>query len=119
MDIQRREREDVVVAVDENLCVGLDVQVTDDLRLEGFARELVNRVQNMRKNAGLDVADRIELWIEGPDPVAQSMSAHETYVAGETLAAETHVGAAPEDVTASRTWDVNGTECQISITRVV
>ncbi len=119
VDMQRREREDVVVAVDENLCVGLDVQVTDDLRLEGFARELVNRVQNMRKDAGLDVADRIELWIEGPDPVAQAMSAHETYVAGETLAAETHVGAAPEDVTASRTWDVNGTECQISITRVV
>jgi isoleucyl-tRNA synthetase len=118
VEVQRREREDVVVAVDDNLCVGLDVQVTDDLRLEGFARELVNRVQNMRKDAGLDVADRIHLWLDGPDQVSQAMAVHETYVAGETLASDTTIGTAPADVSATRMWDVNGVECQISITRV-
>ncbi len=119
VEVQRRERDDVVVAVDDNLCVGLDIQVTQDLRLEGFARELVNRVQNMRKDAGLDVADRIHLWIDGPDPVADAMSAHEAYVAGETLSAQTSVGTAPAGVTATRTWDVNGVECRISIAREI
>jgi isoleucyl-tRNA synthetase len=118
VEVQRREREDVVVAVDDNLCVGLDVQVTDDLRLEGFARELVNRVQNMRKDAGLDVADRIHLWLDGSDQVSQAMAVHEAYVTGETLASNTTIGTAPADVSATRMWDVNGFECQISITRV-
>jgi isoleucyl-tRNA synthetase len=117
VEVQRREREDVVVAVDENLCVGLDVQVTDDLRLEGFAREVVNRVQNMRKDAGLDVADRIHLWIDGPAPVADAMAAHDGYVAGETLAEELQVGASPDQVLSSRTWEVNEVECQIAIAR--
>lgn len=117
VEVQRREREDVVVAVDENLCVGLDVQVTEALRLEGFAREVVNRVQNMRKDAGLDVADRIMLWIEGPAPVPEMAAAHEAYVTGETLSTQFHVGAAPETALSTRTWDVNGVECRIAIAR--
>ena len=65
IDVQRQEKEGVVVAIDNNLGVGLDVQLDEELISECTAREFVNRVQNMRKDAGLDVADRIRIGVVG------------------------------------------------------
>ena len=115
VEIQRREREDVIVAVEGNLCVGLDIHLTDQLLLECSAREFVNRVQNMRKDAGLDVADRIRLWARGSAPAELAIETHLDYVASETLAVEVTVGQLPDAALASRDWDVNGHDVTIAL----
>ena len=66
--------------------VGLDTALTEALEREGLARELVRTVQEARKQAGLDVSDRIRLRIEGSPDVAAALDAHRAYVMEETLA---------------------------------
>ena len=66
--------------------VGLDTSLTEALKREGLARELVRTVQEARKQAGLDVSDRITLRIEGTPEVAAALDAHRDYVMEETLA---------------------------------
>src|SRR5690606_6154477 len=68
--------------------VVLDTRVTPELAAEGVARDLVRIVQQARRDAGLDVTDRIVLTVDAPDEVLQAARAHETFVAGETLARE-------------------------------
>ena len=115
VEIQRSEREDVIVAVDGNLGVGLDIHLTDDLICEGIAREFVNRVQNMRKDADLEVADRIRLWVSGDDEVLQAVRAYLDYVSNETLATDIVVGQQPASALTSRASDVNGHEITIAL----
>ncbi len=66
--------------------VGLDTRLNDDLVLEGLARELVRTVQDARKQAGLNVSDRIWLHIGGNDAVTAALAVHRDFVMGETLA---------------------------------
>jgi isoleucyl-tRNA synthetase len=68
--------------------VALDLTVTPELRLEGLARELVRAVQDLRKDAGLNVSDRIELAVEGDGEVAEAVAAHGDHLRAETLAVE-------------------------------
>ena len=66
--------------------VGLDTTLTEALEREGLARELVRTVQEARKQAGLEVSDRITLRIDGSAEVAAALDAHRDYVMEETLA---------------------------------
>ena len=66
--------------------VGLDTSLTEALEREGLARELVRTVQEARKQAGLDVSDRITLRIEGTPEVVAALDVHRGYVMEETLA---------------------------------
>jgi isoleucyl-tRNA synthetase len=70
--------------------VALDLTVTPDLRLEGLARDLVRAVQDLRKEAGLKVSDRIELAVEADGELAEAVRAHREYVQAETLAVSLH-----------------------------
>ncbi|HEX2160527.1 MAG TPA: DUF5915 domain-containing protein, partial [Thermoleophilaceae bacterium] len=65
--------------------VALNLELDDDLRREALAREIVHAVQNARKEAGLDVQDRISLSLAGDDALLEAVRAHEDYVKGETL----------------------------------
>ena len=62
--------------------------VTDELRGEGMAREVVSRVQRLRKESGLAVSDRIRLAIAGPPDVLAALEVHRAWIAGEVLARE-------------------------------
>ena len=74
------------VASDNGLTVALDINVTDDLRKEGLARELVNRVQNIRKDMGLDVQDKIEVLVSSQeDLVRQSIMDNHSVIIFDTL----------------------------------
>ena len=117
IEVQRREREDVVVAVESNLAVGLDVHLTDELIAECGAREFVNRVQNMRKDAGLDVADRIHLWLQGSTTIERWVQAFREYVAAETLAEQIEIGELSADALSQREWEINTEPCTIALTR--
>jgi isoleucyl-tRNA synthetase len=66
--------------------VALDLEIDDDLRREGLAREVVHAVQAARKAAGLAVEDRITLTLGGDDELLAAARAHEPYLTGETLA---------------------------------
>ncbi len=68
--------------------VGLDTTLDEGLRREGLAREVVRAVQDARKQAGLEVADRIVLMVEGDAAVEAAVAAHRPYIMAETLASE-------------------------------
>ena len=75
-------------AEDGGYLVGLDTRIDETLRREGLARELVRTVQEARKQAGLDVSDRIRLSVSGSPAIAAALEAHREYVMEETLSLE-------------------------------
>ena len=117
VEIQRREKEGVVAAFDDNLGVGLNVQLNEELIAECTARELVSRVQNMRKEGGLEVADRIRLRIQGEVELERAVQTHKEYVAAETLALDLQIGQLTGDPLLVQEWQVNGQICTIGIAR--
>ncbi|TFG88624.1 MAG: isoleucine--tRNA ligase, partial [Candidatus Atribacteria bacterium] len=76
------------VANDGRLTVALDVTVTDELRYEGIAREFVNRIQNIRKENGYNVTDKIMVQIEDHELVREAVHRHASYIGSQTLATE-------------------------------
>jgi isoleucyl-tRNA synthetase len=79
------------VANEGKLTVALDVTVTDDLRNEGIAREFVNRIQNIRKEAGFDVTDKIKVDIEDHEFIHEAVKRHAAYIGSQTLATEVNL----------------------------
>jgi isoleucyl-tRNA synthetase len=75
-----------LVAVDGHLTVALDISLSDELILEGIARELVNRIQNLRKESGLDVTDRIDIAITSNDVIEAAVKQNMEYLKAEVLA---------------------------------
>jgi isoleucyl-tRNA synthetase len=75
-----------VVATEGSLTVALDIEISDDLAREGIAREVVNRLQNARKDAGLEVTDRIQITFRGSEPVTLGIQAFSQYISEEVLA---------------------------------
>ena len=73
-----------------NLTVALDVELTDDLRKEGDARELINRIQNLRKDSGFEVTDRVDVSIvadgQAYDEIEAALGGFKDYIASQTLA---------------------------------
>ncbi len=78
----------LVASSSTGLVVALDATITDELRAEGIARELVNRIQNLRKDTGLEVTDRISILLQQQDTLEQAVRANEAYIKAETLANE-------------------------------
>ena len=76
----------LLVANNKGMTVALDVSINEELLEEGIARELINRIQNMRKDAGLEVTDRITLSIAHNDKIESAIASNKTYICGETLA---------------------------------
>jgi isoleucyl-tRNA synthetase len=74
------------VANEGRLTVALDITVSDELRHEGIAREFVNRIQNIRKENGFDVTDKITVYIEDHEFVREAIIKHESYIGSQTLA---------------------------------
>jgi isoleucyl-tRNA synthetase len=75
-----------VVANQGSLTVALDITVTNGLWQEGIARELVNRIQNIRKDRGFDVTDKITLDLQKNDQIEEAISNFNAYICSETLA---------------------------------
>jgi isoleucyl-tRNA synthetase len=118
-------REDVTIAAQsiegwlvetaEGLTVALDTTLTDDLINEGLAREFVNRIQNMRKDAGLSVTDRIRIYFESSDRLAGAVSRMSDYIKSETLA--TQVQSGRDSAQHWQDWEIDGEPCGIGISK--
>ena len=75
-----------LVANEGKLTVALDVTVTDELKREGIARELVNRIQNIRKSSGFDITDKINIRISSNEETDAAVEEYKTYIAKQVLA---------------------------------
>ncbi len=93
--------------------VALELELDDELRSEGLAREIVHAVQSARRSAGLEVEDRIELALDGDADLLGAARAHEGYVAGETLARSVAYGSGVNGSVAT----IEGRELRIGLTR--
>ncbi len=88
VEISTQDIEGWLVANQGNLTVALDVTITDELKNEGIARELVNRVQNLRKESGFEVTDRIRLFLQKDGIVENAIRDNADYIKNETLTKE-------------------------------
>ena len=115
--VEREVTSDWVVQSDGPFVAALDPELTDGLRREGMAREVVHRVQRLRKEAGYDYTTRITIALDGGEDVLAAVRAHAEFVAGETLARRLDVGerAAAPDVEADVAID--GTTVTLGIQR--
>jgi isoleucyl-tRNA synthetase len=115
VEILREDIKGWLVESDGTLTVALDTEITAELEAEGTAREFVNRVQNMRKDAGFAVTDHITVAVRAQAGLAATLSAMHAYIAAETLAEELSMLFREGEYTA--TFDLNGEEVTASITR--
>jgi len=83
--IQSKDIEGWLVANGNGLTVALDIQLDDDLIDEGVAREMINRIQNLRKDAGFEVTDKIILYLSEDVALVRVFEKHQAYIQQETL----------------------------------
>jgi len=83
---------DLVVQAEDGYVAGLDTAMDEELLAEGQAREVINRVQRLRRDSGFEVSDRIQLAVCGPESLQRALVEHTDYVCGETLAVSLGVG---------------------------
>ncbi|PCE62850.1 isoleucine--tRNA ligase [Sediminicola luteus] len=107
VEISSQDIEGWQVASSGGLTVALDIAVSDDLRKEGIARELVNRIQNLRKDSGLEVTDRIDIRILKDGLVEEAVNSNLDYIKNETLTADLHFEENMENGTAIAFDDIN------------
>jgi len=89
------EKEGFASAQEAGYVVVLDTEISDELRDEGLAREIVHRIQNLRKDAGFDISDRITTYWQADGEVRRVLQAHEQYVKDETLSLALVDGSSP------------------------
>ena len=103
VDVRIESKEGFNVGMENNKFIILNTELTRELLLEGVAREAVSKIQNLRKNSGLDIADRIELYYNGDDEIKEAFSMFKDYIKDETLAVKFEC--VNEEL---ETFDVNG-----------
>jgi isoleucyl-tRNA synthetase len=99
VEILAAPRAGTAVAHDEGLVVVIDTELNDELRAEGDARELQRAIQDARRAAGLELADRIDVWLDGRPELESRLAPHLPRIATEVLAARVRWEAAPADAT--------------------
>jgi isoleucyl-tRNA synthetase len=116
-ELHEEAKGELVVEADGGYVVALDPAIDEALRLEGIARELVNRVQRLRREEGFEVSDRIRLGIFGDAEVVRAAEAHRAFIAAETLALEFVAGGevVPGRHGALREVEIDGARVQIGL----
>ncbi len=114
IDLQTQNREGFFVEVDAKKFVALSTELTHELVLEGMARELVNKIQNMRKEADFNVSDRIKLSVKTSSAlVAEAFEVHRDYILRETLTTE--VVELPSEKAFNLDQNLNGEQATLSV----
>ena len=103
------------VANEGTLTVALDITLTEELRNEGVAREIVKRVQAFRKDSGFEITDRIRVVVEAVPVAEKAVNDYRDFIAGQVLAESIELAAQVESAT---TFDLDGTNVKFSINKV-
>lgn len=112
VQVERSVREGIVAANAGEITIALDTQLSEDLQLEGLAREIVNKVNTMRREAELAVTDRIHVKMETTQRVQQSFANHTSYIQNEILALSVKF-----EKCEGTEWDLNGENAKIAIVK--
>ena len=118
VDVQKVDRLGLAVASDHGLTIAIDTDLTEELLNEGIARELAHRIQTMRKTAGFDIADRIELRYSGGPAMEKVFEDFNDYIGRETLATKMMRGSAGAGFH-SEPLNLGDAEVEISIRRIM
>jgi len=119
VEIIRQEKDGYGVEVDGSLMIALDTALTPELIDEGFARELVNKIQNMRKTSGFEVTDRIQIKLFADEPLAGAADRYGKYICDETLADSLErAELSRSDGGDAMEWKINGEKAVIAVTRL-
>ncbi len=111
--IETMQPEGLAVETDRDFAVALDTELTPELVEEGFVREIISKVQTMRKDSDFEVLDRITLFHAGSERIAEIMTKHEELIKEEVLAVAIVAAERPE----SRSWNINGETCSLAVVR--
>ncbi len=112
--VETVQLEGLATESDRDFTVALDTNLTDDLIEEGFVREIVSKIQTMRKDNNFDVSDRIVLRVTGNDKIEALVDRNRSLIAEEVLADLIEFGHGPN----SREWNINGEACELSVETV-
>ena len=104
-------KEGFSVALENGVCVILDTTLSEELITEGLARELVSKVQQMRKNKGFEMMDRIDIFVEADEAVGKAIGEYEEWICAETLADSISCGEGLDK------FDLNGHKTGIDVKR--
>jgi isoleucyl-tRNA synthetase len=115
--VEREVATDWLVQSSGSFVAALDPVLTEELIGEGLAREVVNRVQRLRKDAGYPYTTRIALWVDGPARVVDAVRAHADYIRGETLARELHPGSRAAASDRQETVEIDGHSVVLAVVR--
>jgi isoleucyl-tRNA synthetase len=116
IEIISSEIEGWLVESEEGVTVALDTELNEELLAEGIAREFVNRVQNLRKESGFDITDRINITFNGSDRLVESVNAFSNYIATETLADKVAID---KSLNSDRSdFRISEYECSIKIEKI-
>ncbi len=113
--IEAQQKEGFFTVSDRGITVALDTNLTDELIAEGFVRELVSKLQTMRKEAGFEVTDHIAITLEGSKTVTDIALSHTADITGDTLADSLKLGAADGFV---KEWDINGEAVTLGVRKL-
>lgn len=109
--IDTQQKDGFVSASDAGFTVVLDTNLTDELIEEGFVREIISKIQTMRKDSGFEVTDRISVVFDGSEKIAKIFAANDAEIKSQTLADSIDAG----DVKDGKNWNVNGEKVDIAI----
>jgi len=118
VEILHEDIEGWLVASDDahGIMVALDTEMTEELEMLGLSRELVSRIQTLRKESGLEITDRIVLFVEGTEKLLDAAKKNDAYIKDETLATELRLSViASGDATGEKGESVNGESCRLRL----
>lgn len=112
--VETTQKPGLATQEDHGVTVALDTVLTDELIDEGYAREVISKLQTMRRDAGFDVTDRIHVTYDTNDKLAAALQAWEDMVSGVVLALSFERTNAPEGAY-TQAWDINGEQAVLSV----
>ncbi len=115
--IEAAQKEGFYTVTDKGITVSLDTVLTEELIEEGYVRELVSKIQTMRKEAGFEVMDHIEVFITGNDKVCKIAENNTENISGDTLT-DTLLTENPTDGAFVKEWDINGETVTIGVKKI-
>ena len=110
--IEMSQKEGYVEQSDNKITVVFDTNLTPELVEEGMVRELISKIQTMRKDAGFEVMDKIAIYLEGNDVLAKYLTDNQDYVMKETMADTVSVGSVAGF---TKEWDINGEHVTLGV----
>jgi len=115
--VLKDEKAGYAVESEAGVTIALTTALTEELIDEGFAREMVNKIQNMRKSSGFEVTDHISIQVHSTDRLKQAATRHVDFIRKETLAQKLEF-VDNDKLTGATEWDINGEKTEIALAKV-